>query len=65
MNRICIYTKDVQIITGKCDKTARAIINKIRKINNKQKDQPITVQELATFLGIKVEEIEKAIKCNK
>jgi DNA-directed RNA polymerase specialized sigma subunit len=62
MNRICIYTKDVQIITGKCDKTARAIINKIRKINNKQKNQLITIQELATFLGIKVEEIREVLK---
>lgn len=62
MNRICIYTKDVQIITGKSDKTARAIINKIRKNNNKQKDQPITVQELATFLGVKIDEIERAMR---
>ncbi len=62
MNRICIYTKDVQIITGKSDKTARAIINKIRCKNNKSKDQPITVKELAQFLGVDSKQIEDKLK---
>ena len=62
MNRICIYTKDVQIITGKSDKTARAIINKIRCKNNKSKDQPITVKVLAQFLGVDSKQIEDKLK---
>jgi len=31
LNRICIFTKQVQLITGKSDKTSRAILNKTRK----------------------------------
>lgn len=57
MNRICIYTKDVQAITGKSERQCREIIKQIRQILNKEKHQVVTVQELCEYLGIDPEKI--------
>ncbi len=62
MQRICIYTKDVQIITGKSDKYCRTIMKNIRKITKKEKHQQISVFELSNYLGLNVEEVMKLIK---
>jgi len=62
MQRICIYTKDIQIITGKSDKYCRTIIKNIRKLNNKEKHHQISVLELSNYLGLNVEEIMKLLK---
>jgi len=52
MNRICIYTKDVQLITGKSERHCREIIKKTRHFSNKQKHQPVTIHDLCEYLGI-------------
>ncbi len=52
MNRICIYTKDIQVITGKSERQAREIIKQIRSLHNKEKHQPITIHDLCLYLGI-------------
>lgn len=62
MNRICIYPKDIQIITGKSERQCRNIINKIKTTLNKQKHQSITVEEFCSFQGLKVEEVLKLLK---
>jgi tRNA U34 5-carboxymethylaminomethyl modifying enzyme MnmG/GidA len=62
MQRICIYTKDIQIITGKSDRYCRSIMKIIRKINNKEKHQPVSVFELSNYLGIDVQEVMKIVK---
>ena len=62
MKRLCIYTKDIQMITGKSDRYCRTIMTSIRKINNKQKHQPISVFELANYLGLNPDEVMKMIK---
>lgn len=62
MQRICIYTKDVQIITGKSDKYCRTIMKNIRKINNKEKHQPVSVFELSNYLGLDIQEVMKIVK---
>lgn len=46
MNRICIYPKDIQRITGKSERQCRNIIAKIKKEGNKQKHQAVTIDEL-------------------
>ena len=52
MNRICIYTKDIQLITGKSERQCREIIKIIRQHKNKAKHQVITVHELCEYLDI-------------
>lgn len=57
MNRICIYTKDIQIITGKGERQCREIIKKIKQQYQKEKHQLVTIYELSAYLGVQVERI--------
>ena len=50
--RIVIYSKDIQLITGKTDRAARTMLNKIKKENGKTKNQVVTVKELCQYLGL-------------
>lgn len=51
-HRIAIYAKDIERITGKCPRTAYSILQKIKKKNNKSKEQIVTITELCEYLGI-------------
>ena len=53
--RISIYPKDIQLITGKSERTSRSIFKKIRISFNKKKGQIVTVKELCEYLGISEE----------
>ncbi|MBI9065111.1 MAG: hypothetical protein JEZ14_24215 [Marinilabiliaceae bacterium] len=44
LNRICIYPKDVQRITGKSEKSGRRLLKKIRKQLGKEKHRFITTE---------------------
>lgn len=61
MKRICIYPKDVQVITGKSERYGRYIIKKIKEDLNKQKHQLITIDEFCEFMGLESEKIEELI----
>jgi hypothetical protein len=61
-NRIIIYPKDVQRITGKSAKYGRSLLNKIRKSNAKKRDQFISISEFAAFTGLSVDEIASFLK---
>ena len=50
--RIVIYTRDIENITGRKRRTCRAILEKIRKRYNKNKEQFITVKEFCDFMKI-------------
>jgi len=62
MKRLCIYTKDIQIITGKSERYCRGIIAEIKKQYNKQKHQPISVIEFCNYLKLNREDVEKFLK---
>ena len=62
MNRICIYTKDVQLITGKSERQSREIIKQIRQVRNKEKHQPVTVHDLCDYLGFELQNIIHLIR---
>jgi hypothetical protein len=62
MNRICIYQKDIQRITGKSERQSRNIIVKIKTILNKQKHQPVSLQEFCSYMDIDIKEAIKFIK---
>lgn len=57
MNRICVYTKDIQLITGKSERHCREIIKQVRLHNNKEKHQPITIHELCEYLGFDLNKV--------
>ena len=53
--RIIIYSKDIQLLTGKTDRAARTMLKKIKSENGKGKNQVVTVKELCEYLGLSEE----------
>lgn len=62
MKRICIYPKDIVIITGRSERFGRNLLKKIREHLNKEKYQPVTVDEFCQYMGLKSEQVESLIK---
>lgn len=61
ITRICIYPKDVQLITGKSERSSRDLILKIKLALNKPEHQFLTVQEFCTYMGIPYESVRELI----
>ncbi len=59
--RICIYPKDIQIITGRSERYGRNIIKEIKLKLNKQPHQLVTIQEFADFTGLDINLINDLI----
>jgi hypothetical protein len=57
VTRIIIYPKDIQRITGKSERYARYMMQKIRVHLGKEKHQLITIQEFCTYSGIPHEHV--------
>ena len=56
-NRLIIYPKDVQRITGKSDRYSRQLLDRIREKKSKTKKQFVSINEFAEFAGLSVEEV--------
>jgi len=54
LERICIYPKDIQIITGKSYRQSLRIYNQIKMHYNKKAHQIITWDELGQYFGIRI-----------
>lgn len=52
MERVCVHTSDVIVITGRTLRYAQNLLRNLRIILNKGKNQFITKWELASYLGI-------------
>ena len=50
--RIIIYPKDIVNITGRRERTARQLLQKIRNALGKQSHEFITIKEFCLFTGI-------------
>jgi hypothetical protein len=61
-NRMILYTKDVMLITGKSERTARRICSRIRRQNNKPARSMITVEEFCQFMGLTVTYVVEFLK---
>lgn len=57
-NRIVIYAKDVENITGRKERTARKLLKKIRDHFGKEQGEFITVFEFCQFTGLKIEQVQ-------
>nr|WP_084625938.1 hypothetical protein [Flavobacterium soli] len=55
--RLCLYPKDVQLITGKSYKFACRYLMKIRGHYGKEPQQFVTVAEFCSYTGIPLEEV--------
>ena len=61
-DRVCIFPKDVQRITGRSERYGRLLLHQIRKHFDKQPQQFVTANEFAGFTGIDLETVEEYLK---
>jgi hypothetical protein len=59
--RICIYAKDIQMLTGKSERYARKVIAQARQHYSKTKNQLLTIKEFCDYMGLEEEEVKQAI----
>ena len=65
MKRLCVYTKDIQIITGKGERYARKIIQKIKQNLGKKKHQLVSIKEFCDYVDLQYEEVLNSINNRK
>ena len=62
MNRLCIYPKDIQIITGKSDRYGRYLIKRIKDYFKKEQHQVVTVEEFCQYMGLQLEAVVSQLR---
>ena len=62
MERICVYPKDVSVITGKSERFGRSLIKQIKDKFDKQKHQYITVEDFCNYTGISVQLVKERLR---
>jgi hypothetical protein len=55
--RLCIYPKDVQLITGKTERYSRMLLKKIKEHLKKEEHQVITIAEFCLYMGLNKEDV--------
>jgi hypothetical protein len=55
--RLIIYPKDIQRITGKSERWGRILLQKVMKKFNKEDHQAVSVEEFCIYFGLKVEQV--------
>lgn len=59
--RICIYAKDIQILTGKSERYARKVISQVRQFYSKDRNQLITIKEFCGFMNLDEQEVKDSL----
>jgi hypothetical protein len=59
--RIIIYPKDIQRITGKSERYGRLLLKRIKDRLGKEDHQFVTIEEFSSYTGIKIEQVEAQI----
>jgi hypothetical protein len=59
--RVCIYPKDIQRITGKSYRQSTRLMQNIKRDLNKLEKEFLTIQEFCTYTGIKYEQVTHLI----
>lgn len=57
INRICIYPKDIQRITGKSYRQSLRISKEIKISLGKQKQEFISVEDFCAYAGLNIEQV--------
>lgn len=60
-NRICIYPKDVQIITGRTERYGRKLLKEIRKVYKKEDHHFVSIDEFCSHTGLSVEQVNSRL----
>ena len=59
--RICIYPKDIQLITGKSYRQSARMLQKIRKDLNKHENEFVSIEEFCLYTSLKIEQVQPLI----
>lgn len=59
--RITIYPKDIQRITGRSERYGRMLIRRIKQKLNKQEHQFVTIEEFCEYTGLKMESVRQHV----
>ena len=61
MERLCIYPKDIQIVTGKSERYGRRLIRKIKEKFSKERHQLVTLDEFCVYMGFEVSKVKQLL----
>ena len=61
MERLCIYPKDVQVVTGKSERYGRSLIREIKKKFSKESHQLVTIEEFCNYTGISINSVRRVL----
>jgi hypothetical protein len=59
VNRIIIYPKDIQRITGKSERYGRLLIKRIKEHLQKADHQVVSIEEFCNYTGLKLELVKE------
>ncbi len=62
MERLCIYPKDIQVVTGRSERYGRNLIKKIKERFSKEDHQFITIEEFCSYSGLAINEVKQKLK---
>lgn len=62
MERVCIYPKDVQIVTGKSERWGRDVIKKIKTHLAKQPHQLVSIDEFCVYTGLSASTVKEKLR---
>ena len=60
--RVCIYPKDIQLITGRSERYGRKLLQTIKDVLEKEPHQFVTVKEFSEYSGIELDLVSAYIK---
>ena len=56
--RLCIYPKDIMLLTGRSERYGRKLLSEIKKHFDKPEHQFVTIQEFCDYTGLDRREVE-------
>lgn len=59
--RVCIYPKDIQLITGRSERYGRKLLHTIKDALEKKPHQFITIKEFSDYSGIQIDVVNEYI----
>lgn len=61
LERITIYPKDIQRITGRSERYGRILIKRIKEHLNKEEHHFITIDEFCEYTGLKADHVRQHV----
>ncbi len=61
MERLCIYPKDIQVVTGRSERYGRNLIRKIKSKFSKEDHHLVTIEEFCNYTGLCVSSVRQLL----